>query len=1091
MSRFPARWLCAIVLIAGLTAPHATSQSTFATITGTVTDPAGAAVPRALIEVRQAGTGYRFDTTSNEEGQFTIQYLRDGTFELTAKADGFQVYKVDNIILTGRDIRRVDVQLQIGTVGSVVEVSAGATLVETETARIANTKDREVMRALPLTLRRAWDYFTMTPQIERTGGFQIRFAGSGNNQGEATIDGTSIAGAGGSPIGPLLDRTELVQEMRIDVAQASAEQQTMGQVALISRGGTNEFHGTVADYYITPSFRARNPFNNTKDGTRQHQMIFSAGGPVIIPKIFNGRNRTFFFHTTEIAFGSLRTNNVNRTVPLAAWRTGNFSNVATPIRDPLNNNTPFAGNIIPASRINSVSKTVQDQFMYQPNFGDPNVFANNNYRSSSLLPFVHQPTITNRLDHRISDKQFLYGRWTAVRWNFDAPIFAFPNIEGKGTSQRNMDTLTIAHTYTMTASLSNEFRYGLASQRQPAGSPIRGLDLVKQLGLQGLASDLPDVGGMPQFNFQNLAVSGISTTATCNPCNEDLVHNYIDNVTLIRGKHTFKMGTNLRLSKFKTLGQSGNLFGNATFSDRFTGHTYADFLLGMPTTLARAFPTIQQDRQRWSQGYYFNDDWKIRPNLTLTVGLRWDLQSPWTEANGLMSVFDRATGKIVVPDGSLAKVSPLMPRGYVDVVEASSAGRPATTLLKSDYDNYQPRFGFAWRPFNTNSTVIRGGAGLAHNIAPRTLTLVGVPFVISEPNFTNPVDAPLTLPMMFPSVAGRGPTTVDIPSGTRPDLRIAKYMQYSFTVEHQRWDTGFMVSYNGTGTRQGVWRQNINQPVPDERLYINKPRPFPNYPDIGYYDNGAGHQYHGLTVQAQRKPKNGLYYQAFWTWARDIGDMEDGDAPEDSLNRMRDRTWWERLPTHRFSANMMYDLPFGKGRPWMSNANKIVNAVFGGWQLSTIVAFETGRALTPLWTGPDPTGTRFSANSTRPSVTIRPDILRDPNTVESSVDRWFDVSAFAAPQLGRFGTSSRGVIVGTPTEVMHNSIAKHFMIKERVRIRTEFLATNTLNHPNWGEPNTTITTVGTAGRVTTVTDRNAKFDSGIPREIQALIRLEW
>src|SRR5215210_4444231 len=161
MSRYPVRWLSAIALILGLSAPSAIGQSTFATITGTVTDPAGAAVPKATIEVTQAGTGYRFDTTSNEEGQFTIQYLRDGTFALTAKADGFQVYKVDNIILTGRDMRRVDIQLQIGTVGSVVEVSAGATLVETETARIANTKDREVMRALPLTLRRAWDYFTM------------------------------------------------------------------------------------------------------------------------------------------------------------------------------------------------------------------------------------------------------------------------------------------------------------------------------------------------------------------------------------------------------------------------------------------------------------------------------------------------------------------------------------------------------------------------------------------------------------------------------------------------------------------------------------------------------------------------------------------------------------------------------------------------------------------------------------------------------------------------------------------------------------------------------------------------------------------
>jgi hypothetical protein len=1088
MSRYSAKWLCAIAIITGMIAPSAFSQSTFATITGHVTDPAGAVVPNATIEVVQIGTGYRFDTVSNEEGNFTIQYLRDGTFELTAKAEGFQAYRVDNIILTGRDIRRIDVQLQIGQVGSVVEVSAGASLVETETARIADTKDREVLRALPLTLRRAWDYFTMTPQIERTGGFQIRFAGTGNNQGEATIDGTSIAGAGGSPIGPLLDRTELVQEMRIEIAQGSAEQQTMGQVALISRGGTNEFHGTIADYYITPAFRARNPFNNTKDGTRQHQMIFSAGGPVIIPKIFNGRNRTFFFHTTEIAFGSLRTSNVNRTVPLEAWRAGNFGNIA--IRDPLTGQ-PFPNNTIPASRINPVTKAVQDRFVYQPNFGDPNVFVNNNFRASNLLPFVHQPTITNRIDHRISDRQFLYGRWTAVRWNFDAPTFAFPNIEGKGVSQRNMDTLTVAHTYTLGASVSNEFRYGLASQRQPAQSPIRGLEVARSLGLQGLASDIPDVGGMPVFAFQNLALSELSTTASCSPCGQDLVHNYIDNVTFIRGKHTFKTGANIRLSGLKDLRQDANLFGRATFSDRFTGHTYADFLLGIPTTLNRAFPTIEQDRQRWSQGYYFNDEWKVRQNLTLTLGLRWDLHSPWTEKNNRISVFDPASGKIVVPDGALSLVSPLMPRGYVDVIEAKDAGLPSRTLLKADRNNFQPRFGFAYRPFGGTDTVVRGGFGIANNIAPRQLTMVGVPFVLAQPDFTNPIDNPVTLPTIFPGNVGSGPSTVSIPNGVRPDLQVARVIQYSLTLEHQRWDTGFRLSYNGTGTRQGVWRQNINQPVADARLYTEKPRRFQNYPDIFVWDNGAGHQYHGLTAQVQRKPRNGLYYQAFWTWARDIGDLEDGDAPEDAWNRLRDRTWWERLPTHRFSANMMYDLPWGKGRPWMNDANKFVNAIFGGWQLSSIVALETGRALTPQWTGPDPTGTRFTQSNTRPTVTIRPDILRDPNTINSTVDQWFDVNAFAAPQIGRFGTSGRGTIIGTPTRVLHNSIAKHFMIKERVRLRTEFLATNTLNHPNYAEPNTTITAVGGAGRITNVTDRNAKFDSAIPREIQALIRLEW
>jgi len=786
----------------------------------------------------------------------------------------------------------------------------------------------------------------------------------------------------------------------------------------------------------------------------------------------------------------LRNQAVNRTVPLDRWRRGDFAGDAT-ILDPFNGNSPFPNNVIPTSRISPTSNTYQNRYIFQPNFGNTAAFANNNYRTTHLLPFVHQPTITNRIDHRISDKQFIYGRWTAVRWNFDGPVLNIPNIEGKGVNQRNMDTLTLAHTYVFSPSISNEFRYGLASQRQPRESPINGLEAAQALGLRGLAPGIPNVGGLPAVNFQNLAITGVSTDTSCSPCNEDKVHNFINNVAWFRGKHSLKFGTNIRLSNFRTNGQDGNLFGNATFSNRFTGHTYADFLLGVPSQLQRAFPAILQDRSRWMQGYYVTDEWKVRQNLTLTFGLRWDQVSPWTEANGLQAMFDIGSGSIVVPDRALGAVNPLMPRGYVDVVGASTLGFAANGLISTDRNNFQPRFGLAWRPFSTNTTVVRGGWGLAHNIAPRGTTAVNIPFVISEPAYVNPTSNPVLFPNIFPTTGSGGPSTVNLPGAIQQDIRIAKYMQYSFTIEHQRWDSGFQLSYNGTATRQGVWQHNYNSPIVDNQLFINKARPFPRYPDINYAGNGAGHQYHALTAQVMRRPKDGLYFQAFWTWARDIGDLEDGGTAEYAHDRRRDRAWVERLPTHRFSANMMYDLPFGRGKPFMQTSNRFVNALFGGWQLSTILAFETGRALTATWTGPDPTGTRFTQSATRPVVTIRPDALRNANLDNRTIDRWFDVGAFGAPQMGAFGTSSPGTIVGAPTAVMHNSLAKHFWIKERAKLRIEMLATNTLNHPNYAEPNTNVTNVGGAGVITNVTDRNAKFDTAIPRELQAQIRLEW
>ena len=1080
------------ICLALVLALNAAGQSTFATITGAVTDPSGAVLAGANIEATEVTRNYRYTAQTNAEGVYTFANIPDGTYRIVATAAGFQEFRAENIIVTARDNRRVDVQMSIGNVGQTVEVTGGATLIETDTARVANTMDRQVMRALPLTLRRAWDYFTMTPQVERTSGWHIRIGGTGNNQSDATIDGTSVATAFSNPVGPLLDRTELVQEMRIDVAMGSAEQATLGQITMTSRSGTNDFHGTFADYYSTPAFRARNPFNNARSTGRSHQLIMSAGGPVYIPKIYDGRNKTFFFHTTEVAAGSRRNVQINRTAPLEAWRRGDFSSLlpGTLIRDPFNGNTPFAGNIIPTSRINPVSSAIQQQFLVIPNFGDTGTFANNNFRTNRFYPFVHQPTMTTRLDHRFSEKQFIFGRLTQVRWNFNDPDTNLPTITDQVLNHRFMDTLTLAHTMTIRPTILNEFRFGWTGERNPTKSPIQGRELVQQLGLRGLAAELPNTTGIHRVNFQQLGLSNLTTRDDCDPCGTNSVHNYIDNVSIFRGSHSIKLGTNLRYSANRDMRQPGALFGSSTFSNRFTGHTYADFLLGIPTQMERAFPTIENYRTRWTHGYYVTDEWKLRPNLTLTLGLRWDAQLPWREANGRLSMFDINTGKIVVPDGSLDKVSPLLPRGYVDVIEASQAGYNARTLIKPDLNNWQPRFGFAYRPFG-NDTVLRGGFGIAYNQVPRGLTTVGVPYVINEPAYVNPTDGPLVWPNVFPASGSGGPSTISLPGASIANIQLGRVMQQSFTIEHQRWDWGFQAGYTGTGTRHGVYTRNINQPVADNRLFIEKPRMFRNYPDIFLAENGAGHQYHAMTLQALRRYKSGLHAQLYYTWARDIGDLEDGQSPEDAYNRQRERAVWERLPTHRFSSNVMYDLPFGKGRPWMSGGNWFLNSVFGGWQVTAIVALESGRWLTPLWTGPDPTGTRFTQSATRPNVTLRPDHLRDSRLENPTVDRWFDVGAFGAPQLGRFGTAAKGTILGPGTAVMHNSLAKHFMIRERVRLRLEFLATNSLNHPNYSDPNTNITAAGAAGVVTNVVDRNLKFDSAIPREVQAHLRLEW
>jgi hypothetical protein len=343
---------------------------------------------------------------------------------------------------------------------------------------------------------------------------------------------------------------------------------------------------------------------------------------------------------------------------------------------------------------------------------------------------------------------------------------------------------------------------------------------------------------------------------------------------------------------------------------------------------------------------------------------------------------------------------------------------------------------------------------------------------------------------VFPQTAG-GLTTVGLPAGYRRDLRTPNSMQYNATLEHQRWNTGFRLSYIGTNTRQGEWGYNINQPVPDGRAFVDKPRRFPNYPAITYFSNGAGHQYHSMTVEAERRFGKGLGYQLSYVWARDIGDLERSELPENAYDRKRERAVWLDIPTHRLTGNFVWQLPVGRGKKYM-NRGGVANLVLGGWELSGVYSIYSGQFLTPQWTGPDPTGTAFTTSRTPLQVTIRPDHLRNANFPfdQRTVGKWFDVGAFGAPQAGRYGTSAKGVILGPGSNIFNAGLIKGIPITEKVLLRLELTSTNTFNHPNWANPGTNIAQAGQVGVITAV-GGVANLDQSGPRSLRGGVRLEW
>ncbi len=1068
------------------------AQSTFATITGTVTDSQGGVVPGVTIAVTNLETGIETSTITNDAGGYIINTVKEGRYTLRANLSGFREYVVENMTLASRDVRSLNIRLEIGELTNSIEVTGGATVIEPEMSRIAENKTAEHFKLLPQNYFRFSIYFLATvPNVTRGNDGSYRFAGSRVNQANFAIDGTTVDDGDGGMIGTQYSYTESVQEMRTGVVNNSAEYSALGQATIISKSGTNRLHGSVFDYYITPFFRARNPFQKVRDPGISHFPGFSIGGPVFLPKVYDGRNKSFFFTSYETSRGSATSTPLNPTVPLQVWRQGDFSGRSEVIRDPLTGQ-PFPGNRIPQDRLNPVALKIQERFYPLPNWGDPNVFTSSNYRENKARPWDPVSMWNVRGDHNLSERDSLYGRLTWTRGTNHYYDGNLPTIGRIKKGQRDTRSVTLAWTHVPAPNMTNEFRYGLVFNNTPYEGNINAKEWIGELGIVGLAPDLPDISGLVRINWNKLSLERIQqtnyTTGYQNYSNQ-----FQDHFSWLRGRHNIKFGGTITRSSIQQYSAQDCLFGCATFSNTFTGFTYADFLLGYPTEVTRAFPPLETYRVRNAYDFYVMDDLKLTPRLTVNLGIRYEYHPYWNDPNGLGAVFDLASGKIVVPDGSLSKVSPFYPKNYAEIVEASSLGLPGKTIIRSDRNNFAPRLGLAYRPGNDN-TVISAGIGVYFDSAPRNINFGQAPYSVSEPPYPNPTDNPTVIfPRIWPQAdPGKTFTSVQLPAAINPDLQIPYSLQYNLSLQHARWDTNFRLSYIGTATRQGDWYYNANSPVPDERLYIEKPRPFPQYPGINYYTNGAGHQYNAFTAEVERPLAYGLGLQSAWTWARDIGDLNRGQAAENPFDRASERSVSGDVPTHRWNTNFLYRLPFGQGQRFLSGAGRGLGLVLGGWELGGLFTAATGRFLTPLYCGPDLTGTAHTTSSTPPSPCRRPDMIRDPNlpASERTLNRWFDPTAFVPAPEGRFGNAAKGVIKAPGVNLWNATLAKNFRFKEEVRLRVELMARNLFNHPNWAHPNVTISGT-TPGKITDVAGNQVDFDFNNARQFRLGLRLEW
>ncbi len=1114
------------LLLSLMTLPAALpAQSTFGTILGTVTDSTGAVVPGAQVRVKNLDENIARDTTTDALGNYEAQNLKAGRYEVTVRVSGFQEFSQTDLLLEARQILRVNVTLQVGQVEQKVVVEGGATLVSTETQTIAASFGTPEVLTLPANFRGAgstspFRLLAYLPGVQADNGLSLSIQGGLPHQAEVTVDGISTVNVrSNGPLSELFPSVESIAEMRVQGVGNNAEYGQVGDITTTSRAGTNSYHGSWFHYMQNAALDAKNFGSATKPQKVANTFGGSLGGHLL-------KNRTFFFVDFE-GMRFRRQSTLQNTVPTAAMRAGNFANEPGTVRDPLTGQA-FANNQIPAGRINSVAAKIL-AFYPQPNFGRTDRQTTNNFRENRAAP-RGSDQYDIRLDHVLTQKQSIFGRWT---WKDISSVSPTRLLFPADTNFDEYRNLVLSHNYTITSRLLNEFRFGISRRHAGDAFPVDGAKLVQDLGLQDLGPNFPKCL-LPQAAF-----AGATSNFQHGKCGDVRSQNlqFNNNTTWTRGRHTIKFGGDFRRLRTTDVLSfiSGDDYGSYNFQGRLAGNDFAEFLLGLPdsTTIARTGPDL--DGRVWHTKLYIQDSFKLNPKVTLEYGLRWDYNPPFKDETFNITNFDRTvpiTGRVVIPSDPKAKQ--ITAPGFLSSMNAcpgpAVGGVPCTPFLTAkeagwpetlrfpDKNNFNPRFGFAYRPFGGTRTVIRGGVGFY------SMTILGSVFYSltgihssDVTAFANAIQGGRPL-YQWPQIrvgSGRtgGPVgSQDFRTANAHDWRDPYAIQWNLTAEREiGWNTGLRVSYIGMRSVKLPWAPDINQPRPSTTPFTQRPltdRPFPNWNIIFSRDHGANAIYNALQTEVSHRFRGGLSFDSAWTWAKNLGDnagpAPGGFAAENGGGRMMnfydrraDRGNVAHTRRHRWVTTGVYELPFGQGRRFASGASPVTNAIVGGWHLSSIVLLQTGPFLTATMSGGDPSGTNAPARSSQ-----RPDATKSGNLSDPTADRWWDKDAFFCPgrqagatdrfscnvaPIARFGNSGVGTLLGPGTVLFSLGFGKQFRITEAVRLKFEGSFTNLPNHPNLNDPVSTNLTSGSFGQITSA--RGA--DTGGNRIGQFALRLEF
>jgi hypothetical protein len=1053
---FQPLWLSGWILI--FTAA-ALAQSNSAVILGVVNDSSGAAIAGAKVTVANQGTSISTTATTTAEGQYTVTNLEPGIYRVTATAPGFAEKSIRDITIFVNQTVRVDVGLEVGSVATRTEVQATAPVVQSETSSIGQVVDSRQVTKMPLDGRGSLNgLLALAPGVMTTGQNPLISGGVWFGSTNLTIDGVSDIDTGNERLGPVVPSLESVEEFKVIANGASAEFGRGGaQVLVETKSGTNQFHGSLFEFNRNAVLAAKNFFATSlpKPAFNRNEYGASLGGPIV-------HNKLFFFAAFEGLNRVISGTNITAQ-PSDAIKSGNFAGLAT-ITDPAAG-APFPGNQIPMGRISPVAQGLL-KFASEPNLpGTAAGGLGNNFVYNTPTRETND-RYSGRLDYQLSAKDKITGRYYFAG---DGPYQSgvggatdkYGNWGGFGASSHNAGA---SYSRILTPTIINEVRVGFLQinyYRTPQNNSFDPTTLIP-----GLIPPVPGLGGVPTVTITGFA--GFFDQ----PGSGDRQRSYefSDNLSWVRGRHSMKVGGSFQRVSAFNFQNPAPARGSFAFDGRYTGQSFADFLLGDTNATSRTTENLQTEPRNNRAALFAQDDWTVSSKLTLNLGVRWNYEGVFENGFGAgnLANFYPATGRIVVLKGT---PNPLF--AGLPIVSGQSLGLDSSNYQQRRWKQFEPRIGFAYRPFGNSNFVVRGSYGIFHNVIGGYIGYTGLP---NNPPFQT-VQTFAALPGNVPSLtfANPFPGTPTIPANATINAVAANrtngnMQQWNFTLEGAvAKNTAVRISYLGNKGTHIDRQDNLNDPGPGPGV-VQVRRRYQPFGTINYYESGANTFLSQIQVGVVRRVAAGLSFQAEYQFNKSLSEQPYGiGAPTDVFNARLDWGNADSIRTHYATINFTYELPFGKGRQYTLSG--VADKILGGWQLASIASLGTGQPFSVTF------------NSTVVGwPSSRADIVGNPNGA-GTIYQWFNPAAYAVPAPFAFGNSARNSLWGPGIINWDQAVYKRFGITDRINLefRAEFF--NIMNHANFDVPAANISVPAQVGRITNITNT--------PRDIQFGMRLAF